>query len=560
MTKRKFKIMIACIFLFAALTAGASAAANGVDLELSAPNAAPGAVQPEQLSAEDLEIVRDQAILRGKSKQMKLKAEQNGIFNIVTWSSSNEDVISCTKTGLITGKRQGVATIKVKAIFGDAEQSIRVYCAERLQNTYMTGPKAVFLLVDYTPSLFNIKTPYFDFFSIMRGRASKRFTVEGYYGSYYYVSYLNSAQTREDGFIAGLFLPSDLASGEQFKSLSRAAIDIWENVDSDKYVVTTAYTGAVEWRSSDTSIFTYDPQTHRLYGLKPGVAKLTATAQNKTLSCNVRVMYKWPQKWIGAARASSYFYVNSGNGLIQYAALPQNASVTVFGDMGNRDGWAYCSYLEDGRTEPYWGFVQIGDVSTKNTVSFYNSLGWGYPLQDTSYNYIKSPYAPRVLNGRQMDHRGFDISTSEVKTQASIFEKVIVAPFDGVVKKVGSDQDQVNGGGYYVCLTSNTVDPVTQKRIIVIVQHMKSEASVKEGREINKGVKIGCVGRSGNADGPHLHLEANNWNAAYGEAGSRGFNYTINPIYFYLTFPFDKNDGCYAVINGYGHYWYNNDN
>lgn len=514
------------------------------------------AVRPDALTDEDLEIVQDQAILCGRSKQMKLKKEASGFFDSVKWSSSDESVISCTKNGVITGKKKGSALITVKASFGKAERSIRVYCAEPFSAGFRVSPKYFNIyILNYYPFIFSVKS--FHFMPSISKNIS--FTVLGYYGSYYYVIHNG---TQADGFIHSMFLPPDVGAAEQFKQLSRYGIDIWENVDSTNYVVTTAYSGAVDWRSSDTSVFTYDPATHRLHGNKPGVARLTATAQGKTLTCNVRVLYKWPKSWTGKAlKSGSSFYLNGKDGLTAVEEqLSVGDRVTIYGDMGNSDGWAYGSYQPYNRSQPYWGYVKIGDVSTKNTVSFYNSLGWGYPLQNTDYNYLKSPYSPRVIKGERKDHRGFDISTSEVKTQGDISGQTIVAPFDGVVKRVGYDPDSQKGGGNYVCIMSNTVDPVTGKKLIVIIQHMQYYSSVDNGDSVQKGrTVLGFVGATGNAIGAHLHFEVNNWNAAYGESGRSDFTYTINPIYFYMQFPFDKNNDCYATNYGFGHYWYNYD-
>ena len=77
---------------------------------------------------------------------------------------------------------------------------------------------------------------------------------------------------------------------------------------------------------------------------------------------------------------------------------------------------------------------------------------------------------------------------------------------------------------------------------------------------IKKGDIIGYVGNTGNAQGYHLHMEANNINAAIGDSGRSDFIRTINPVYFYIEFAFNLNRTCYAANNGYGFYWYNYNN
>ena len=218
------------------------------------------------------------------------------------------------------------------------------------------------------------------------------------------------------------------------------------------------------------------------------------------------------------------------------------------GDDGGSEGWAYGYGTVDGAD--YWGFVRIEDISKKNTVSYYNSIGWRWPLQDTSIKYISSTYGPRTVTTGSSNHRGIDVTTG---IAGEIAGEPLVAPFDGVVKKAGYD----TSCGNYICITSKETDPVTGYKIIAIYMHMNSSALYGSQKEVSKGAVVGYVGTTGSSSGYHLHMEANNRNAGIGDSGRTTYTYTINPLYFYMdiTPKFSNNDS----YNAHGGYWYNED-
>ena len=218
------------------------------------------------------------------------------------------------------------------------------------------------------------------------------------------------------------------------------------------------------------------------------------------------------------------------------------------------DSWAYgCDEYN------HWGFIPISHISTKNTISYYRNLNWGYPLENKEYNYIYSPYAPRP--SLKDEHRSFYIN--EKSNQADIAGQKIVAAFDGVVKYIGADLYTTNGCGYYICIMSNDVDPVTGEKIIAIYQHVQGWAKFSENEEVKKGDWIGNVGNTGRSDGSHLHFEVNNRNAGIGDPGRSDFTHTINPIYFYMDMVENNelvlNFDCSAVNSGYSFYFYSYD-
>ena len=308
--------------------------------------------------------------------------------------------------------------------------------------------------------------------------------------------------------------------------------------------------GTVTWSTDNPKILKVNSSTGLVTGVSPGQANVIATVGNKSASVPVYCVYKWEKAWTGSANASTTIKcLPSSNSKDRYD-LPKGTKFVVGGDDGFSGGWAYGNIQGTNQ----YGFVKIEKISTKNTVSYYNSLNWSYPLLNSNYNYLYSPYAPRESLGDK--HRGFDISTKA--GQASIEGQTLVAPFDGTVVQVGADLNKIDGCGYYICIVSDDVDPVTGKNIVAIYQHMITNSPLSLLKEVKKGETIvGKIGSTGASTGPHMHFEVNNMNAIIGDEERRGFDYTINPIYFFMDKTFSFNTGCSASEEGYGFYWYN---
>ncbi len=102
---------------------------------------------------------------------------------------------------------------------------------------------------------------------------------------------------------------------------------------------------------------------------------------------------------------------------------------------------------------------------------------------------ITSGYGDRIhpVSGESTQHMGVDI--------AADYGTVVTACKKGFVTEAGYDSNLGNyvkidhGGG-----------------IVTVYGHL-SEISVKPGEYADKSIKIGCVGQTGVATGPHLHLE-----------------------------------------------------
>lgn len=79
---------------------------------------------------EPLTIVSVNAILQGEEIQMSV---EESLIGNVKWSSSNPDIISCSKTGKIKGLLQGKVTITAETQNGRSKDSVTVYCAKKTQ-------------------------------------------------------------------------------------------------------------------------------------------------------------------------------------------------------------------------------------------------------------------------------------------------------------------------------------------------------------------------------------------------------------------------------------------
>ena len=500
--------------------------------------AAYSAPSPDAFTIEELNIIPQYAILTGETIQMQVEEfDEFVLLDSVKWTSSNPDVISCTQKGEIKGLKEGKATITVEAKVGKASDSVTIYCARKLSDSYSSRIANPFAWSCQTPMIFSFQTIHFNIFPVMM---TSKLEVKGSYGSYFYIEFARS-EKQYKGFILQSWMPSNIASGEIFRELSTYDLNVYVGQEKEEYKVTTNYKGTVKWTVSDDEIIHFDDKTGKVTGLKGGTATISATVGDKTLKCTVHSIYKWPLEWTGAARQATYVYKTKDTSYEKTSTeLAIGDKFTVIGDMGSDSSWAY-GVSENG-TE---GYIPISHISTKNTISYYNGLNWVWPLQNKSYNYVNSPHAPRPAYSDE--HRGFDINENDDPkvNQADIEGQKIVAAFDGVVKYVGADLDKNKGCGYYICITSDTVDPITGKKIIAIYQHMQGWARFSENDEVKKGDLIGYVGNTGRSGGSHLHFEVNNWNAGIGDTGRSDFTYTINPIYFYMDMV--KNNNSFLI-------------
>ena len=105
------------------------------------------------------------------------------------------------------------------------------------------------------------------------------------------------------------------------------------------------------------------------------------------------------------------------------------------------------------------------------------------PLKGT----VSSRFGPRTpTNIISANHAGIDIAANE--------GTVFISSMEGKVTCVSTE----GGYGNHIYIQNNDV--------ITLYAHCKS-IYLKEGESVSQGQKIGEVGSTGNATGPHLHFE-----------------------------------------------------
>ena len=534
------------------------------------------AVSSDFLNVDSIEIIERHGIVEGSSYDLSAEImPENTIESAVKWSSNNPSVISCTDDGIITGLSAGkYADITCKAKFGSESDKIRVYCVESTGPAVKSGFDSISTPIYGAPKVSNIVAWYFDLFPLFREMLiliakvsfvlkipmttvdanemilfNSKCTVWGKYDSYAYITFDNGSGER-DGFVKYTRLTNP---PEGFLKLSAKNMDVWGNnwPNPDKKL-TSNYKGKnkVHWDVADESIAEINEETGQVTGKKPGKTTIIATVDGMTAECTIHSLYRWPQTWKTKTNCDTKLYRADTSEYVVINSMPKGTSFEVYGDNGTSDGWAYGRATINGTY--YWGYVPIDKVSTKNTISFYNNLNWGYPLKNEEYNLIYSPFAPRASENDE--HRGVDIS--EKGGQADIEGQPVVAVFNGVVKNKGDN----SSAGNYICITSKEdkdKDTVTNNKLTAIYMHLKYLPALSEGDHVEKGDIIGYAGNTGGSKGSHLHFEVNNINAGVTDDIRKSYTYTINPIYFYMDREFAFNNGCSAAVNGYGFYWYN---
>ncbi len=325
----------------------------------------------------------------------------------------------------------------------------------------------------------------------------------------------------------------------------------------------------VAYSTDNTSIISVDSETGLITGKKAGTAKLIAKVGGEEISIPVYCIYKWKKAWTGKTSKTTTSYSGTSSSTTIVASISSDTKFYVKGDDGGSGGWAY-GYADIAGDNDPWGFVKINDISTKNTISYYNKLDFGYPIEDSTIKYISSPYAERSSDL----HRGFDITGGG----SYIYGKNLVSPVNGSVVFVNTsctDNGTKPSYGYCITIESNggaypktaKKDTVTGKYFTITFMHMSEAPKYKEGDKVKAGDIIGKIGNTGNVSGSpgvnpigtHLHLEINNMGVIMGSSLRKDFTYNVNPIYFYINVDFGFNTGSSAYQKS-GAYWYGPNN
>ena len=195
----------------------------------------------------------------------------------------------------------------------------------------------------------------------------------------------------------------------------------------------------------------------------------------------------------------------------------------------------------------------VGEAKKKNNLrsvfrGIYEKSSWA--VEGTDFDDIISPFGPRYYSSRENNfdwHRGLDISADEGANVLS------------VKKGTFWEYDTYSGAGKTVIIRYEFPE-ITRfqgkklKYYYVYYMHLSDvPKKIKKAKKnsnmitIKKGQTIGYVGQTGNASGPHLHLEVRvgtPWsletqNYYPSSAYYMGFDPAVNPMMFYE--PLDKN-------------------
>ncbi len=292
---------------------------------------------------------------------------------------------------------QGKAVITVKAKNGRAKDSITVYCAKKLNSPISTTIKLPFAWVCNTPAMFNIQHFFFfDYiFSLLTFRVLK-ITVEGYYGSFFYVTYERDGE-KYNGYMLSGFLPSKIASDQIFKQLS-----FYETVafcgESNNNRLTTDYEGTVRWSVSDDSVVSFDKNTGEITAKKPGTAIISATVGTKTLNCMVFSVSKWYESETSTSAKTVYVRDIPAITGDTVATLPKGTSMTADGDLENGMGWIHIT------SGDISGFIPVSDFpGIDYLMSEYHYYDKGFDVRYDSPTTKIYDYAS-VLNDIMMEN------------------------------------------------------------------------------------------------------------------------------------------------------------
>lgn len=543
-------------------------------------------VSPNAATVESIRIKQQCGIIIGEAIQLEATTSPDDAWlNGVKWSSSNPDVISCSSSGYILGKKEGCADITCKAILGEASATMRIYCVKPITRAKV-HPFALLCQIYAQPAEGAVAHYYLNlyrylkvFVLILQGlspilKTSQAtfhwsfdpLTALGKYGDYVYLRF--GANLEKDGFIKYTSIEGKL---DGFLYLSKKHFDVWADNIAYEENVLTANGAEFSLSDNDKEIIGFNENTGQITGKKPGFATITVALNGTSQTCTVRSLYKWRQEWTGKALTDTYVYVAQGRDFSSFYNLAKGEEFTVYGDTGSSDGWAY-GVSENGSQ----GYVRISDISTKGTVSQYNNMTttiiengkekevpWFWPVRDVKNGitqsakarYIYSPYGWRDTDPAR--HKGVDI-TNGVSSNSDFDNSVdgyeVVSAFAGKVIYVC--EDKYKSCGYCVAIRSTEKDSITGKHFVAIYMHLKYIPDVELNENVSANKKLGYVGDTGNSGGSHLHFEVNNQNLSYGQKiyyennsdKEMVFGSVINPLFFYMNYYNLPEDDPYKII------------
>lgn len=370
-------------------------------------------------------------------------------------------------------------------------------------------------------------------------------------GAYYYIDFNGEKGYVSKAFITGNFDGKTLI-------LDRTHLSIYTN-DTKRLTVSSSNMtnlNNIKWTSSNTNVVTCsgNGSSCTLNAKQVGSATVTAELDGKKAICYIYIIDRWNYGWETTTKKKTVLREAPKSSSPTIVSIPKGSTVLALADMHNNNKYCYIKY-KSGDTYK-WGYVPFTALSSQGEdLNEYANFDWEYPL-NTKYINISSYYGQRDLK-TVPDHKGVDITGGNTY---AVKGTDVIAVADGVITQI-DDKNSTNAGNY-VAITTNDLDPKTDKNIIVIYMHLgriynssdEINNNIEEEKRIKKGTPIGTVsntnGPDGGSMGYHLHFEI----TRHGEVwGNRSFANSINPLWFYPNLKF-KTD---QLSSWYGMYWSN---
>ena len=116
---------------------------------------------------------------------------------------------------------------------------------------------------------------------------------------------------------------------------------------------------------------------------------------------------------------------------------------------------------------------------------------------------ITSPYGPRVLNGKEENHKGIDfVSDSGQNDVLSISDGIVTYDQDDY-EEAKRWTDRHHSGGNMVIVRHELEDGLFYIRYVHLLEN-----SVRKGQSLKEGDVIGKYADVGRSFGAHLHIDA----------------------------------------------------
>ncbi len=205
-------------------------------------------------------------------------------------------------------------------------------------------------------------------------------------GSYYLVE--------KDGEPIGYMHSFWLAGGKAVTlKLSRDYDHVYVNDDNDNRIK-TKYNGVdtITWSTDSPDIISVNSSTGKIMGIKPGLAKVTAKAGNKTDTAEIACINAWKEPETAKAEKSIEIKELPSSESDTIGTISAGTSIVAKGDLADGSGWIYVN------AGGYWGFIKLDDFpGIDYLMTEYHYYDKGYNLRFGSASTKIYDYAS-VLN------------------------------------------------------------------------------------------------------------------------------------------------------------------